>query len=401
MKWVKIEKDYKVPIKSWCETIEDGALGQAINLAKHPVVYHHVSLMPDCHLGYGMPIGGVIACENAIIPNAVGVDIGCGMGVIQTNMIRQTINQGQLQKLVVKIKKMIPCGEGKAHQQKQTWDGFSENLTDYQDRKWMTEHVKKLANRNLGTLGGGNHFIEIQSDENGLIWLMIHTGSRHLGNVIAKYYNDIAKQINVNMNASIPNNDLAFLPLPSTEGDNYIQDMNLALKYAKENRRRIMNQFVSAFRSIFPNTSIEPAINIHHNYAALESHFSKKVWIHRKGATSAKKGEIGIIPGSMGTPSYIVRGLGNEESFNSCSHGAGRLLGRRNASRTLTVKECDRAMKGIIFDDWHKLKRGKEKGKHDLGEAPQAYKNIDSVINSELNLIEPLIKLTPLAVIKG
>jgi len=303
MKWVKNEKDYKVSIKSWCKTIEDGALNQAIDLAKHPAVYHHVSLMPDCHLGYGMPIGGVIACENAIIPNAVGVDIGCGMGAVQTNMPRQNINQDQLQKLVIKIKKLIPRGEGKTHQQEQIWDGFPENLENYRDRKWMTEHVKKLANRNLGTLGGGNHFIEIQSDENGLIWLMIHTGSRHLGNVIAKYYNDIAKQINVKMNVSIPNSNLAFLPLPSTEGDNYVQDMNLALQYAKENRHRIMNRFVSAFKAIFPNANPEPAINIHHNYAALESHFGKKVWVHRKGATSAQKSEIGIIPGSMGTPS--------------------------------------------------------------------------------------------------
>jgi tRNA-splicing ligase RtcB (3'-phosphate/5'-hydroxy nucleic acid ligase) len=401
MKWVKNEKSYKVPIKSWCEQIEEGALNQAINLAKHPEVHHHVALMPDCHLGYGMPIGGVIACENAVIPNAVGVDIGCGMGAVKTDIILKKVRQRQLQTLVRKIKELIPCGEGKAHKKQQDWKGFPETLENYSDRKWLTNHAKELAHRNLGTLGGGNHFIEIQADDNGFIWLMIHTGSRHLGNVIARYYNDVAKDLNSKMKKHLPDSNLAFLPATSSEGKNYIKDMNLALQYAKENRRRIMDQFKTAFETVFSNTSFEPAINIHHNYAALESHFGKKVWIHRKGATSAQKGEIGIIPGSMGTPSYIVKGLGNPDSFYSCSHGAGRVMGRRNASRSLSVKECDKAMTGILYDDWHKIKRGKEKGNRDLGEAPQAYKNIEHVIKAESDLIEPMVKLRPLAVVKG
>lgn len=401
MKWVKDEKSFHVPIKSWCEELETTTLNQAINLAKHPKVFHHVALMPDCHLGYGMPIGGVIACENAVIPNAVGVDIGCGMGAVKTDMMLKKINQHQLQTLVSKIKALIPCGEGKAHKKKQDWKGFSESLDNYQDRKWLTNHVKELANRNLGTLGGGNHFIEVQSDEAGFLWLMIHTGSRHLGNVIAKYYNEMAKHLNSKMKNHLPNSDLAFLPITSPEGQNYIKDMNLALAYAKENRRRIMDRFKTTFVSVFSKTNFDSAINIHHNYAALESHFGKQVWLHRKGATSAKKDEIGIIPGSMGTPSYIVKGLGNPESFSSCSHGAGRVMGRRSASRTLSLEECNKAMKGIIYDEWHKIKRGKEKGKRDLGEAPQAYKNIESVIKSESDLVEPIIKLRPLAVVKG
>jgi tRNA-splicing ligase RtcB len=180
----------------------------------------------------------------------------------------------------------------------------------------------------------------------------------------------------------------------------YILDMNVALAYAQENRRQIMDRFMTAFSESFPGATFDEPVNIHHNYAALERHFGRDVWVHRKGATSARPGETGIIPGSMGSPSYIVKGLGNPESFMSCSHGAGRVMGRNEASRTLTIQECDKAMEGIVFDRWKKS-GGRRKGIHDLGEAPQAYKNITDVIGAELDLITPLVKLHPLAVVKG
>ncbi len=401
MEWIKQEDDYIVPVKSWCKDIEDGAMAQAADLARHSVVFKHVALMPDCHQGYGMPIGGVITCTNAVIPNAVGVDIGCGMGAVRTSIDVSDATRENLRDIVKGIKETVPCGEGKAHKKAQTWEGFDEDIDSYNDRKWFSDHVRDLACRNLGTLGGGNHFIEIQAGDDNHVWLMMHSGSRHLGNVIARFYNNRALELNRKFHSDIPNKDLAFLPVNTQEGQDYIKDMNLALAYAKENRRRIMESFMTAFQTVFGDAEFGNQVNIHHNYAALENHFGKNVWVHRKGATSAKQDETGIIPGSMGTSSYIVKGLGNIESFMSCSHGAGRVMGRMQATRALTLEECDKSMDGIVYDRWSKVKRGKTKGMHDLSEAPQAYKDIDAVIEAELDLIKPLVKLRPLGVVKG
>ena len=401
MEWVKKEDNYRVPIKSWCNTVEKPAMAQAVNLADHPMVFHHVALMPDCHPGYGMPIGGVIACIDTVIPNAVGVDIGCGMGAVKTSISSSKIQIDKIRTVTEQIKKLVPHGEGRAHQSNQDWKDFEYNIDSFKKRGWFNGHVKQLANRNLGTLGGGNHFIEIQKGDDGFVWLMIHSGSRHLGNVIAKYYNSLALDLNTKWKSAIPNKDLAFLPASSEEGKLYIKDMTLALAYAKENRKRIMQSFKTAIKKVFKRAEFEQEINIHHNYTAIEHHFNKNVWVHRKGATSAKKDELGIIPGSMGTSSYIVKGLGNKESFMSCSHGAGRVMGRSQASRTLTMENCDNAMKGIVYDRWSKVRRGRGKGKYDFSEAPQAYKDINKVIESELDLIEPVVKLKPVGVVKG
>jgi len=401
MEWIKNEENFKVPVKSWCKGLEDGAMAQAADLARHPAVFRHVALMPDCHQGYGMPIGGVIACKDAVIPNAVGVDIGCGMGAVKTGVPVAQTTRENLREILTRVKESVPCGEGKAHKNDQGWEGFEEDIDAYSDRGWFSGHVRDLASRNLGTLGGGNHFIEIQAGDDDQVWLMIHSGSRHLGNVVARFYNSLALELNTKWHSDIPNKDLAFLPTDSAEGKNYIRDMHFALEYARENRRRIMDRFMAAFSSVFIEAVFEEPVNIHHNYAALENHFGRNVWVHRKGATSARENQVGIIPGSMGTPSYIVAGRGSIESFMSCSHGAGRVMGRMQASRSLTPEECDKAMDGIVYDRWNKLKRGKTKGMYDLGEAPQAYKDIDAVIDAELDLINPLVKLRPLAVVKG
>ncbi|MFZ5949102.1 MAG: RtcB family protein, partial [Candidatus Rifleibacteriota bacterium] len=218
------------------------------------------------------------------------------------------------------------------------------------------------------------------------------------------FYNRLAQELNERWHAEIPSRDLAFLPSDSKEGLAYIRDMKFALAYALENRRQMMMAAKSVLQQLYSNVNFIEEINIHHNYAALENHFGRNLWVHRKGATSARKGEKGIIPGSMGASSYIVIGLGNPDSFCSCSHGAGRKMGRNEASRNLTLEECNQAMQGIVFDRWQKAKgRGKKKGdiSYDFGEAPQAYKDIDQVIRSELDLIEPVVKLRPLGVIKG
>ena len=401
MEWITKEADYRVPIKSWCADIENEAMAQAVDLARHPVIFHHVALMPDCHVGYGMPIGGVIASREAVIPNAVGVDIGCGMGAVRTSLNASMTDQSLLRQVVKGVKARVPCGEGHAHRAAQTWDDFEARMAACRERGWYSAHVYELALRNLGTLGGGNHFIEVQAAEDDQVWLMIHSGSRHLGNVIARHHHQVAQGLNRRWKTALPSPDLAFLPVDSEEGAAYIADMGLALDYARENRDRIMDGFMNALAEVFPEVAFEPPINIHHNYAALENHFGANVWVHRKGATAARKGEAGIIPGSMGTPSYIVNGLGNPESFMSCSHGAGRVMGRSAASRKLRVDACDAAMAGIVYDRWNRIRRGRQKGLPDLGEAPQAYKDIDTVINVELDLIEPVVKLRPLAVVKG
>ncbi len=411
MKWEKFEEGYSAPVKSWCENCEEGAVKQAANLAKHPAVFHHVALMPDAHQGYGMPIGGVIAWANAVIPAAVGVDIGCGMVAAETDIPAERFADMAFRRAFQeKLKTRIPVGEGVSHKEPQGWEGFEEYTANNGMRSdlWPS----KLDRMNLGTLGGGNHFVELQKStaldgagepEGGSkVWLMIHSGSRNLGKRVEEHYHRIAERLCARFRVPLPDKDLAFLPVEEEDGHHYFTDMLFALRYAKENRRRMMTAMMETVAELVPEADFLRTIDIHHNYAALEEHFGRKVYVHRKGATSAKPDEIGVIPGSMGTASYIVRGLGNPDSFMSCSHGAGRRMSRAAASTTLTVEECDRAMDGIVCERWHKY-RGycQAKGQPYLSEAPQAYKDIEDVIASERDLVEPLVRLVPLASLKG
>ena len=411
MKWEKFEDGYAMPVKSWCENCEEGAVKQAVNLAHHPALVHHVALMPDAHQGYGMPIGGVVAAKGAVIPAAVGVDIGCGMIATETDVPAEAFAEMSFRRAFQeKLKERIPVGEGVSHRVTQDWEGFEE----YTAHNGMRSSLwpSKLDRMNLGTLGGGNHFIELQKStaldgsgdpEGGAkVWLMIHSGSRNLGKRIEEHYHRIAARMCERFHSPLPDKDLAFLPIEEQTGHDYFTDMLFALRYARENRRRMMEAMKETLAEFVPGVNFVRTIDIHHNYAAFEEHFGEKVCVHRKGATSAKLDEIGIIPGSMGTASYIVRGLGNPESFMSCSHGAGRRMSRIAASTTLTVEECDKAMDGIVCERWHKYKGfGKAKGRLDLSEAPQAYKDIEDVIASELDLVEPLVRLVPLASLKG
>ncbi len=397
----------RLAVKSWCRDIEEGALAQARNLANHPAVVDHVALMPDAHVGYGMPIGGVIACADAVIPNAVGVDIGCGMGAIRTDLDAGRIADRKERRAIVEdIKERIPVGEGNARRTPLPWDGFDawlESLAGAARPGWFTERGHELDACNLGTLGGGNHFIELQRSEDGAVWIMLHSGSRNLGYRIANFYHKEALALNKAMGVELPDPELAYLPLNHELGLAYVRDMEFALSYAAENRRIMMERVKRAVAERVPGVAFLDEVNIHHNYAARERVGDGFAWIHRKGATSARSGEIGIIPGSMGTSSYIVEGLGNPESFQSCSHGAGRRMGRAAACRQLTEEACDAAMEGVVYDRWRKSDiRGADRKKLlDLSEAPLAYKDIDAVIEAELDLVKPLVKLAPLAVIKG
>ncbi|MBE6386359.1 MAG: RtcB family protein [Lentisphaerae bacterium] len=399
MKWKK-QENLPIPILSWCEDIEPSALVQAENLARHPALRYHVALMPDCHCGYGMPIGGVIAAKDAVIPAAVGKDIGCGMVAVETDIPSERLTEMRFRREIqLALKKAIPVGEGGLHKNPQEWEGFER----YLDTPGTYEHfVSAIDRRNLGTLGGGNHFIEIQKSDDDFVWLMLHSGSRNLGKRIEEFYQEQAVALCKRYYTPLADPDLAFLPVEEQAGQYYFRDMNFALEYAFENRRRMMQRFKSVFQEFLPEANFVREINIHHNYAALENHFGEDLYIHRKGATSAKTDETGIIPGSMGTASYIVRGLGNVRSFMSCSHGAGRRMSRNEACATLSAADCDAAMRGIVCDRWHPVTRyGKGKKVLDLSEAPLAYKDIDAVIAAEADLVEVQVRLTPLAVVKG
>ncbi len=408
MFWQKMAEDkgMRIPIKSWCKDVEPGAMQQAVNLASHPKTVEHVALMPDCHVGYGMPIGGVIACDETVIPNAVGVDIGCGMVAVQTSKSAENLTRKQdIRRILDEVKALVPVGEGHAHRRPQSWPGFAQFRDELRGPQpvWLTENRWQHDMRNLGTLGGGNHFIELQASDEGDLWLMIHSGSRNLGYRVAESYHKAAQSICTAQGIVLPHRDLAYLAADSAEGRAYIRDMTFALRYALENRHRMMAALIGVMERHFRGIEFTREVNIHHNFAALENHAGRSVWVHRKGATSAKKDEIGIIPGSMGTASYIVKGKGASESFTSCSHGAGRVMGRMDACRRLTVAECDRAMGDVVHDRWSKLRgrRRKRGGMLDLSEAPLAYKDIDAVIAAETDLVTPIVRLRPIGVVKG
>jgi tRNA-splicing ligase RtcB len=352
--------------------------------------------MPDCHSGYGMPIGGVLATKDVIIPNAVGVDIGCGMVADKTDL--QEITTDQIKQVIGKVREVIPVGF--KHQQAEQWDMLVEGeeirnilLGDrIQNTPIVYSEVQKEAGKQLGTLGGGNHFIEIQKGNDGHIWLMIHSGSRNVGKKVCDFYNKKAAELNTKFHSSVPSKwELAFFPVDSVEGRSYIAEMNWCLDFARANRDLMMDRLIDILSYLPGGVEILKRINVHHNYAALENHFGSNVWVHRKGAIRMREGEMGIIPGSMGTPSYIVEGLGNKESFMSASHGAGRVMSRKKANEIITEEMAQEAMQGIIY--------GRFNGQYD--ECPQAYKNIDDVIANEADLVKPLVKLQPLGVVKG
>jgi len=381
----------KIPIKLWLDDIEDGALEQAKNLSNLPFVFRHIALMPDAHLGYGMPIGGVMATRGVVVPNAVGVDIGCGMLVVRTSLA--DIDIQTLKKMMGAIRKVVPVGFNHQKEKQKNWLSVSEfnELLGWS----VIEKEYGASLKQIGTLGGGNHFIEIQKGDDGYIWIMIHSGSRNIGYKVAKHYNNIAIEKNKKWFSSVPlGGDLAFLPLETEEGQNYLIEMHHCVQFALYNRQLMLDNIKEQFLTEFPDTRFHETINIAHNYAAMEHHFNQNVMVHRKGATSAKVGEFGIIPGSQGTCSYIVKGLGNPESFESCSHGAGRKMGRKQAQRELNLEETKQLLDnlGVV----HGVRNVK-----DLDEAPGAYKNIDEVMENQTDLVEIVTKLTPLAVIKG
>jgi tRNA-splicing ligase RtcB len=382
---MKVITTERHPIKLWCDDIEEGALQQARNLANLPFIHGWIAIMPDSHRGYGMPIGGVMATDGVIVPNAVGVDIGCGMNAVHTSRTIADLDVETLKEIMGRVRGRIPVGFNH-HPDRQQWEGF-DRAPDIP----IIQQELSSARRQLGTLGGGNHFIEFQADEQGDVWVMLHSGSRNFGLKTANVYHKLAQQLCERWHVQLPDKDLAFLPMDDCAGREYFKAMSFCLEFAQESRANMMRSIMQAVNMCVHAEQIEE-VNIHHNYAAMENHHGKNVLVHRKGATRARSGEIGIIPGSMGSMSYIVRGLGNPESFNSCSHGAGRRMGRKEAERTLVLADEQKRMEGIV----HGLRNVA-----DLDEAPGAYKDIDAVMDQQKDLVEIVVRLRPLGSIKA
>lgn len=392
MKWRT--EGSRVPVMGWVDNIEADTFKQAENLANLPFVYNHVVLLPDSHLGYGMPIGGVIACKNVIIPHAIGSDIGCGVAFINTKLNLDTITKDTLKNILSEIRQLVPTGVKKHKEQTNFLLNSMPSSIDYGP---IIVNLLSNAILQVGTLGFGNHFVELQKNKKNELCVMLHSGSRNLGYKICSHYNTLAVELNEKYYSKVPKNyELAFLPINSIEGKDYIRDMKYCVKYAKANRRTMMHNCLSAIKNVVSKDvpSIETYIDVAHNYARLEHHFNKNVWVHRKGATSAKKDEIGLIPGSQGSASFIVKGKGNKLSFTSCSHGAGRIMSRKKAKNTLDfeseVKQLEN--KNII----HTIRTI-----DDLDESTGSYKDIYEVMDNQSDLVDIVEKLTPIACIKG
>lgn len=378
----------KLPILVWAEQSDlagfEEAIGQAKNLANHPLARQHVALMPDFHVGYGMPIGGVFATKGGVVPNAVGVDIGCGMIAARTDIEAASLDRQTLQLIRQRIHARIPVGRAHHERAQPLWDGAGI------DAPVIAQNLKSARNQ-IGTLGGGNHFVELQTDEAGKVWFMVHSGSRNIGRLVCDHYDKIARGAMERLGVELADMDLAYLPDDAPEHDEYIESMWWCCRFAEESRERMIGAVEEAVRSVVPDgwQVIGDLVQTHHNYAALEEHFGEEVLVHRKGAVRAE-GPV-IIPGSMGTASYIAEGRAEESSFRTCSHGAGRVMGRKQANREISHEEAVKAMEHVVF--------GIRKG--DYEEMPQAYKDIHQVMANQADLVRPTHVLKPLAVVKG
>ncbi|ROZ64443.1 RtcB family protein [Ramlibacter sp. WS9] len=392
-----------VPIKMWTRgvPVEDEAKRQLTNAARLPIVFKHVAAMPDVHFGIGATVGSVIPTFKAIIPAAVGVDIGCGMIACKTTLTAEDLpdNLGPLRSA---IERAVPHGRSPGARDPGAWSKVPGSV----DTAWaqlepefteLTRDYPKLAKTNnrvhLGTLGTGNHFIEVCLDEEGFVWFMLHSGSRGVGNAIGTMFIELAKQDAMRNNVNLPDRDLAYFEEGSRYFGDYVRAVGWAQKFARLNREVMMRRVIEAAKTVLHKNfqaHIE-AVNCHHNYVSRETHFGQEVYVTRKGAVSAKAGELGIIPGSMGARSYIVRGKGNVDSFSSCSHGAGRTMSRGEAKRRFTLADHRAATEGVEC----------RKDKEVIDETPAAYKDIDAVMAAQTDLVDVVHTLKQVVCVKG
>lgn len=395
---IRVISDTKIPIKIWASDLEPEAEAQIKNLAALPFIYRHVAVMPDAHAGRGSTIGTVIATKGAIIPAAVGVDIGCGMSAVKLPFTIDFLNsRTTFEDLRNNIERSVPVGRHGNKILSGTVEDFFMKLQSMpRAEKFKTQDKLKKAEEQLGSLGGGNHFIEICRDLKGGAWVLLHSGSRNIGKELADIHIDRAKGLMKKYFIDLPDPELAFLAQGTPEFGDYIHDLLWAQAYAKANREEMMTKILEQIRRAVggadgPAIVPELRVDCHHNYTHIEHHFDANIWITRKGAVSAKKGELGIIPGSMGAKSFIVKGLGNPESFNSCSHGAGRKMSRTKARATFTEADLAKQTEGVEC----------RKDADVIDEIPGAYKNIDQVMADQNDLVEIVYELKQVICVKG
>lgn len=393
------------PIKLWTQgvPVEDDARKQLMNTAQMPFIFKHLAVMPDVHLGKGSTIGSVIPTVGAIIPAAVGVDIGCGMIAARTSLTASDLPDN-LAGLRSAIERAVPHGRSvsRGGRDKGAW----EDVPELADHAWsalagrfkvITDKYPRLEKTNnrkhLGTLGTGNHFIEVCLDEAQRVWFMLHSGSRGVGNAIGNLFIELAQADMRRHIANLPDRDLAYFEEGSEHFDDYVEAVSWAQDFAKQNRAMMMHAVIAAARQVItkPFEANLEAVNCHHNYVQKERHFGQEVLVTRKGAVSAQKGQLGIIPGSMGARSFIVRGLGNEEAFCSCSHGAGRTMSRTKAKKLFTVEDQIRATAHVEC----------RKDEDVIDEIPMAYKDIDAVMHAQRELVEVVHTLRQVVCVKG
>ncbi|MEZ5480490.1 MAG: RtcB family protein [Thiolinea sp.] len=388
----------KVPVKIYTDEVDSASLDQLGHLAQLPFIHSHIAAMPDVHAGIGATVGSVIPTRGAIIPAAVGVDIGCGMNAVRLSLQAEQLPDS-LSKIRSAIEAKVPVGF--AQHKREAVQGATLKQMDHHLQPIIDRHpgLTKMVRdfhrtwgRQLGTLGGGNHFIELCLDERGAVWVMLHSGSRGIGNAIGRYFITRAQKEMGNLLGRLPHKDLAYFEEGTQYFDDYVEAVGWAQDYAMTNRREMMRLVLDAIQPLLPAFKLtKEAINCHHNYVEKEHHFGADVYITRKGAISAAAGELGIIPGSMGAKSFIVRGLGNAQSFCSCSHGAGRRMSRTAAKKQFSTRDLELQTTGVECR--------KDKGVVD--EIPGAYKDIDTVMNNQRDLVEVVHTLKQVVCVKG
>lgn len=388
----------RVPVKIWTEDVDEKSKQQLANIASLPFIHHHVAAMPDVHVGIGATIGSVIATHKAIIPAAVGVDIGCGMVACRLSLTANDLNEKSLKKVFDQISRDVPVGRA----QHRDRDVLLHAAMPFEVRlDKMTEKHPQLLKafgkfskwmNQMGTLGGGNHFIEVCLDESDQVWVMLHSGSRGIGNALAAYFIELARKDMERWMIHLPDNDLAYFPEGSEHFEDYVTAVTWAQEYAMQNRECMVDLVLNALGRHLPEFDVtSEVVNCHHNYVAKENHFGENVYVTRKGAIRAREGDLGIIPGSMGARSFIVRGKGEPESFCSCSHGAGRKMSRTAAEKQFTEADLARQTEGVICR--------KDRGVVD--EIPGAYKDIDAVMANQADLVDTLHALKQIVCVKG
>ena len=385
----KVLEGGKVPVKIWTEDVEPEAEAQLLNTARLPFVFKHVAAMPDVHMGRGATIGSVVATKGAVCPAAVGVDIGCGMIAAKLRGLNRE-DLGDLAALRHSIERSVPVGPDGNNRIADTvdkwggwakWDGLSQR------------HDMQKARAQLGSLGGGNHFIEVCLDAEGGVWVVLHSGSRGIGNKLAQGHIEDAQADMKRLFIDLPDPELAYFAMNTPECDLYLGDLRWAQAYALENREEMLRRVLKDVAHHVKDKPffVDHKVNCHHNFAEVENHFGENVLVTRKGAIRARVGDLGVIPGSMGAKSYVVRGLGNKESFESCSHGAGRRMSRTKARATFTEEDLKRQTEGVEC----------RKDRAILDEAPGAYKPIDEVMANSTDLVEVVAELKQVLCVKG